>query len=93
MEQAGEEHDDDRDPYTYEREEDPPSLGIHVRGVGQVHRDEDRSGNRRAIKGVVHVAVMPPNPIVENTVTVKYSSSVCVSRPPKLLAEIAAMTT
>ena len=33
------------------------------------------------------LAVMSPNPTVENTVTVKYSPSVCVSRPPKLLAE------
>ena len=31
------------------------------------------------------LAVMSPNPTVENTVTVKYSPSVCVSRAPKLL--------
>jgi hypothetical protein len=39
------------------------------------------------------LAVMSPNPTVENTVTVKYKPSVCVSRAPKLLADIAAMTT
>ena len=39
------------------------------------------------------LAVMSPNPTVENTVTVKYSPSVCVSRPPKLPAERVAMTT
>ena len=37
--------------------------------------------------------VMSPNPTVENTVTAKYSPSVCVSRPPKLLSDIVAMTT
>ena len=39
------------------------------------------------------LAVMSPNPTVESTVTVKYSPSVCVSRPPKLPADIVAMTT
>ena len=37
------------------------------------------------------LAVMSPNPTVESTVTVKYNPSVCVSRPPKLLADIVAM--
>ena len=32
-------------------------------------------------------------PAVESTVTMKYNPSVCVSRPPKLLADIVAMTT
>jgi hypothetical protein len=39
------------------------------------------------------LAVMSPNPTVEKMVTVKYRPSVWVSRPPKLLAYIAAMTT
>jgi hypothetical protein len=39
------------------------------------------------------LAVMSPNPTVENTVTVKYSPSVWVSGPSKLLAYILAMTT
>lgn len=39
------------------------------------------------------LAVMSPNPTVDSTVTVKYSPSVCVSRPPKLPADIVAMTT
>ena len=39
------------------------------------------------------LAVISPNPTVENTVTVKYSAPVRVSGSLKLLAEIVAMTT
>lgn len=39
------------------------------------------------------LAVMSPNPTVENTVTVNYSPSVCVSRSPKLVTDIPAMAT
>jgi hypothetical protein len=38
-------------------------------------------------------SVMSPNPTVENTVTVKYSASVCVRCSPKLPAECVAMAT
>ncbi len=39
------------------------------------------------------LAVMSPNPTVENTVTVKYRPSVCDRCPPKLLADLAARAT
>jgi hypothetical protein len=39
------------------------------------------------------LAVISPNPTVENTVTVKYSASVRVSGSLKLLAEIVARMT
>jgi hypothetical protein len=47
---------------------------------------------RTAPKKMVTHAVISPNPAVENTVTVKYSASVCVNRSPKLRQEMLANT-
>lgn len=58
--------------------------------------EDDEVGNHLPVttsRAASVLAVMSPNPTVDNTVTVKYSPSVCVSRPPKVPADIAAMTT
>ena len=54
LEQGDEEHEDYGDSCAYEGEEDPPSLGTEVGGVGQVQGDETAPGDCRGANGIVH---------------------------------------
>ena len=59
------------------------------------HAEDDQVGDHLPVttsRAVSVLAVMSPNPTVENTVTVKYNPSVCDRCPPKLATASASTT-